>query len=149
MEGAASRFGSMSLKSILNLPACLGVTWKLVLYMLVVAAVPVTLIAIVAFRAGADGITRHTDLHLKSVVSIIGQEATSWKKLQEATVLTIAGDQRILDAVGAVKRGLPTSDAVPSASLMLYADGALASNPSIVDRQRKWDTFGPENKRDY
>ncbi len=132
MDDAAPHFRAMSLRDILNLPACLGVTWKLVLYMLVVAAVPVALIAIVAFRAGADGITRHTDLHLKSVVSIIGQEAASWTKLQEATGKTIASDRRILDAVNAVMHGPPTAISIPSASLKQYANGALTSNPSII-----------------
>jgi|TARA_B100001971_G_scaffold214838_1_gene254789 hypothetical protein len=46
--------------------------------MLVVAAVPVMLVAFSALRAGADGIRRHTDLHLISVVSIIAEDVAYW-----------------------------------------------------------------------
>ncbi|MAF54440.1 MAG: hypothetical protein CL694_15695 [Chloroflexi bacterium] len=60
------------------------------------------------------------------------------------TVLVIEDDQAISDIVSRVlgEEGFATHAAYDGVQ-------GLDAYQATVDRQRKWDTFGPENKRDY
>ena len=62
----------------------LGLTPRLISFMVIVAAVPVILIGIFSFNAGSQGIQRHTRSHLTSVVTVKSQEVERWFRPLEA-----------------------------------------------------------------
>ena len=74
----------------------LGLTPRLISYMIIVAAVPVVLIGIVSFDAGSDGIRRHTKSHLTSIVTVKAQEIERWFRPLEASSDVLASSPTVM-----------------------------------------------------
>ena len=69
---------------VIRLWGRLGLTPRLILVMVVVASVPVVLIALFALGAGSQGIRERTESHLTSIVSLKSQEVQRWLRPYEA-----------------------------------------------------------------
>ena len=74
----------------------LGLTPRLISYMVIVAAVPVILIGIFSFNAGSDGIRRHTKSHLTSIVTVKAQEIERWFRPLEAASDVLASSPTVM-----------------------------------------------------
>ncbi len=107
-------------------------TGRLVIYILVVAAVPVILIAFFAFRTGSAGIQRHTNLHLKSVVSMKAQEVERWFRPLEAIAHVSVSNSSVKEAVGVLLSGDPASEVGAAREYLLrYFDDLMQRNPAL------------------
>ncbi|MDP6455608.1 MAG: ATP-binding protein [SAR202 cluster bacterium] len=108
-----------------------GITLRLVLYILVVAAIPIVLIAVFAYRAGANGIARHTHMHLASVATITAQGVNHWLAPTELYVSRIASNLEtdgLLETLVSDPGGLSKSDMT---RLSENAASTLDLNPTI------------------
>ena len=78
----------------------LGLTPRLMVYMVIVAAIPVVLIGVFSFMAGSKGIRQHTKSHLISVVILKSQEIERWFRPLEASANVLAGSTAVRDKIG-------------------------------------------------
>ncbi|MCI0438009.1 MAG: ATP-binding protein [Chloroflexi bacterium] len=62
---------------------------------MLVAIVPIILISLFSFRAGSQGIRRHTEAHLQSVVIVKAQEVERWFRPLEAIAYVLAGSEDV------------------------------------------------------
>ncbi len=88
-----------------QVPGHLGITYRLVLYIVMVASVPIVLVALFAFRSGSQGIQRHTSLHLISVVVVKAQEVESWLRPLEASVQVLVNSTQVKDVLRTLLEG--------------------------------------------
>lgn len=77
----------------------LGLTHRLVIYILLVAAVPMIFIAFFAFRAGSDGIQRHANMRLASVAEVTGSNIERWYRPLEAAARSMAGSSVLANSI--------------------------------------------------
>ena len=107
-------------------------TGRLVIYIVVVAAVPVVLIALFAFRTGSAGIQRHTNLHLKSVVSMKAQEVERWFRPLEAIAHVSASSSSVSEAVGVLLSSDQASEVEAARKELLgYFDDLMQRNQAL------------------
>ena len=107
-------------------------TGRLVIYIVVVAAVPVVLIAFFAFRTGSAGIRRHTNLHLISVVSMKAQEVERWFRPLEASARVLAGNSNVKEAVEVLLAGDQVSEVdAAREKLLQYFDDLMQRNAAL------------------
>lgn len=77
----------------------LGLTHKIVIYILLVAAIPIVLIAFFAFRAGSDGIQRHANMRLSSVAAVTADDIERWFRPLEASARSLAGSSLLANSI--------------------------------------------------
>lgn len=109
----------------------IGITYRLVLHIMVVAAVPVALIAVFAFRSGAAGITRHTHMHLASVSSMMAENVDQLLDSVERSGDAFATN---LEAEGALDLLVSDPQTTPDAALSGLrsdAEAMISANPGI------------------
>ncbi len=82
----------------------LHLTPRLILYMVVVAAIPLVLTGLLAFRAGSQGIKNHVDAHLTSVVKLKAQEVERWFRPLEASAQVLANSSIVSEQVSNLER---------------------------------------------
>ena len=106
--------------------ARMGLTHRIIFYVVVVAAVPVALIAVIGFRAGSQGIRSQTQAHLKSVVLVNAQEVERWYRPLEATARILVESANVkLNAAALLGPENTGAGAVGAAEadLVAYLDG--------------------------
>lgn len=106
--------------------ARMGLTHRIIFYVVVVAAVPVALIALIGFRAGSQGIRSQTQAHLKSVVLVKAQEVERWYRPLEATARILVESANVkLNAAALLGPENTRAGAVAAAEadLVAYLDG--------------------------
>ena len=106
--------------------ARMGLTHRIIFYVVVVAAVPVALIAVIGFRAGSQGIRSQTQAHLKSVVLVKAQEVERWYRPLEATARILVESANVkLNAAALLGPENTGAGAVGAAEadLVAYLDG--------------------------
>lgn len=109
-------------------------------YILVVAAVPVVLIAAFSFRAGANGIARHTDMHLSAVANVMAQGVSHWLISMEHSAGTFATILESSDQIDTLlSEPQDTQDSI-LAHLRSDASYAVATNPFI----QRIDVLSPD-----
>jgi signal transduction histidine kinase/HAMP domain-containing protein len=102
-----------------KLSGSVGLTYRLVIYILVVAIVPVVLIALFAFRTGSQGIQRHTSLHLESVVTERANGLERWFRPLEAAARVLASNSQLRDNLGVLLNGADSDEARAASDALL------------------------------
>ncbi len=104
----------------------LGLTPRLISYMIIVAAVPVVLIGIVSFREGSEGIQSHTKAHLTSIVTVKAQEIERWFRPLEAASGVLASSPTVREKAKLLIKAETSPEAVQARSdLRRYFNGTI------------------------
>ena len=82
-----------------RLGRALRLTPRLILYIVVVAAVPVVLMGFIGFSAGIEGIKRNIEAHLLSVVTVKSQEVERWFRPLEAASRVLVSSSLVRNEV--------------------------------------------------